>query len=134
MWIGYATIFSFQNHFFHSKWTPNYKNYSQFNISPTLGLENSKLLSLNLAFKGFLELPKKHAQIFLYFLKFYLNEFSMKICSILNNVFKTLWNELGAALLVKGFPIVLRMWQEASWFGDLNMTTFLHRLLNNIPS
>ncbi len=29
---------------------------------------------------------------------------------------ETLWNQLGALLFIKGFPTVLRAWQEAFWF------------------
>jgi hypothetical protein len=30
---------------------------------------------------------------------------------------KTLWSQLGASLLIEGFPTVQRVWQEVTWFG-----------------
>jgi hypothetical protein len=59
----------------------------------------------------------------------------LKICAIFYNssTVKTLQNRVDALLLIKGFPTIPRIRQEAMWFGR-SQHDKQNKQTNNLPS
>jgi len=91
-----------------------------------LRFENFKSPSLNLTHYGLSNISKVYPNSPI-ISSFDLNKFSLKICSIVNNFSIIGWNIIKSTwctIIIEGFPIVPRSWQEAPWFG-ISWTNYL---------
>jgi hypothetical protein len=137
VWIGCASIFSYQNHFF---------NLNEFSVTKIIQIQYLPYLRPTIfqisfnkpCFQG-LSRTTKNMPKFSYKNSFLFKWNFNENCSIFNNVFKTLWNQLGAPLLVKRLSnstkrhcgLGISTWQTNKLPSFINsLTTFLHRLLN----
>jgi hypothetical protein len=137
VWIGYPTKFSFQHYFCNLIEFFMTKNCSNFNIFNTLGLKIFKSLSLNPTYwrfsKNIKSMPRFPNNFLFWFKWFRMKNYSIfnSVSTIGQNIMKPTWC---ASLIIKGFPMIIWVWQEAIWLGrfqdykwNKKKATFFHR-------